>query len=228
MISTSEDAALNGAPKSVAAKKPKAGRMAGIVQIVVPQIDIRMMKIKLVGDSSLVTHAWSEKAKRMMLDKQMKVAMPEREAKDPHADFVSGIYAMTDEKDESGVPLKCGAPTIAFKAAAVDACSFVSGVTKVEARGAFHVPGDLVEIKGDRPVMREDMVRVGMGTADIRHRPEFVNWHVELMVRYNASVLSPDQIVNLFNVAGFAIGVGEHRPECNGSWGMFHVARGGE
>jgi len=71
--------------------------------------------------------------------------------------------------------------------------------------------------------MREDMVRIAMGTADIRYRGEFKQWKVRLLVRYNASVLSPAQIYNLFNLAGFGVGVGEGRPEKNGSWGMFHV-----
>jgi hypothetical protein len=30
--------------------------------------------------------------------------------------------------------------------------------------------------------------------------------------------------VNLFNTAGFAIGVGEWRPQRDGSYGMFHIA----
>ena len=63
-----------------------------------------------------------------------------------------------------------------------------------------------------------------MGTTDIRIRGEFPEWSTELTVRYNASTLQPEQIINLFNVAGFAIGVGEHRPQKDGSNGMFHVA----
>ena len=31
-------------------------------------------KIRIIGDSPLIVHAWSEKAKRMMLEKQMKKA----------------------------------------------------------------------------------------------------------------------------------------------------------
>jgi hypothetical protein len=53
------------------------------------------------------------------------------------------------------------------------------------------------------------MVRVGMGTADIRYRGEFKTWSATVTVRYNARVLSADQVVNLFNTAGFAVGVGE-------------------
>jgi hypothetical protein len=72
--------------------------------------------------------------------------------------------------------------------------------------------------------MREDMVKIAMGTADLRYRGEFSDWHARLLVRYNANVLSESQILNLINVAGFAVGVGEWRPEKDGMNGMFHVA----
>src|SRR5262249_15901195 len=98
---------------------------------------------------------------------------------------------------------------------------------KVAARQAFHVVGELVQIHGE-PEMREDMVRVGMGAADIRYRAEFKQWKVCLSIRYNARVLTDEQIINLFNTAGFAGGVGEWRSEKDGSFGLFHVAMNDE
>jgi hypothetical protein len=97
-------------------------------------------------------------------------------------------------------------------------------VTKVMLRGAFHVIGELTPLilEAD-PEMREDMVRVGMGTADLRYRPEFSKWAVDLYVRVNTRVLSRDQLTYLFNQAGFSAGVGEWRPEKDGSFGLFHV-----
>ena len=35
-------------------------------------VEIKKVKIKIIGDSPLIVHAWSEKAKRMMLEAQMK------------------------------------------------------------------------------------------------------------------------------------------------------------
>lgn len=184
-------------------------------QISIPAMNIQAAIITLVGDSPLICHRWSEKAKREMLGKQMKVAKAAKEAKDPERDYLDSLYRHPD----GGY----GFPAVAFKAAAVDACSHVADITKVEARGAFHVVGEFVKIEG-APSPREDMVRIGMGTADIRFRGEFKDWRAEVAVRYNANVLSIDQIVNLFNTAGFAIGVGEWRPQKDGSFGMFHVA----
>lgn len=201
------------------------------VGIELPKLDIRLMEVTVIGDSPLIVHAWSEKAKREMLQKQMKTAKQAKEAKDPKADFESSLYRLGDGY---------GFPSVGFKAAAVTACTSVAGITKVAARQAFHILGEdvdvngafdgtkarvnLVRIAGCEPSMREDMVRVGMGTADLRYRGEFADWHAKLLVRYNANVLSESQILNIINVAGFAVGVGEWRPERDGMSGMFHVA----
>ena len=71
--------------------------------------------------------------------------------------------------------------------------------------------------------MREDVVRLMGTTADLRYRGEFKTWKAVVTVRHNPSVLSREQVCNLFNVAGFAIGIGEWRPQKDGSFGMFHV-----
>lgn len=186
--------------------------------IELPRFDLRTMNVKLVGDAPLICHAWSHKAKTEMLHKQMKKAKEAKAAKNPEQDFRDSLYP----HPEGGY----GFPAVAFKAAAVDACSHVDGITKVEARGAFHISGDLMKIIADEPIMREDMVRVGMGTADIRYRGQFTAWAVNLPIRFNAGVLSAEQIVHLFNIAGFGIGVGEWRPQKDGMFGLFHVARG--
>lgn len=184
------------------------------VEIALPQIEIHRMKI-LVGDSPLIVHKWSEKAKKEMLDKQMKVAKTGKAAKDPERDFKESLYLHPD----GGY----GFPSIAFKSAAVSACRFTDGTKMTVARGAFHVEGEFIKILGDKPVMREDMVRVGMGTADLRYRGEFKKWSADIPVSYNRHALSAEQIVNLFNLAGFGVGVGEWRPEKNGMNGRFHV-----
>ena len=108
------------------------------------------------------------------------------------------------------------------------ACTSIGSVTKVAARQAFHVEGEMVEIIGPPPSMREDVARVGMGTADLRYRGEFTPWSVELTVKFNSGLMSAEQVVNLFETAGFAVGVGEWRPERDGPFGRFHVARDGE
>ena len=89
-------------------------------------------------------------------------------------------------------------------------------------RGAFHVIGEMVTLNGE-PSMREDMVRLPNRSADIRYRGQFVEWSATVPLQVNTSSLSIEQIANLFYIAGFAVGVGDWRPEKNGQYGRFEV-----
>ena len=200
---------------ATATAKKKTTEQVGIS---IPQIAIQRLMVKVIGDSPLITHAWAEKAIRQIKDKQAKKATKGKEARDPEADYQAAVYRTDD-----GVPAM---PSVAFKSAAVSACRDLD-MKMTEARGRFHVEGEFIEIIGE-PRMREDMVRVGMGTADIRYRPEFVKWSAILPITYNSTQISPEQIINLLNVAGFGVGVGEWRPEKNGQYGRFHVASDNE
>jgi hypothetical protein len=210
------------------AKAPKKENLG----IELPALDLQMMEVTIIGDTSLIVHQWSQKARGEMLSKQLKEARGAKEARDPVADFEASMYQFTD----GGY----GFPSVAFKNAAVTAGTSVAGLTKIAARQAFQILGEemdivgafegsksrvnLVRIGGAEPQMREDMVKVGMGTADLRYRAEFPKWFARIVVRHNANVLSQAQILNLINTAGFAVGVGEWRPERDGQNGMFHVA----
>lgn len=197
----------------MASATQKAPETSGIS---IPPIEIKAYVFRFVGDSPLICHAWSAKAKLEMLDKQMGKARGKKEPKNPQLDYEQAFY-----RTEDGAP---AFPTIAFKAAAVNAARQVEGLTMTFLRGAFHTVGELVKIEGE-PRMREDMVRVGMGTADIRYRPEFVDWAVDMKVRLNTRSLTLEQLIHLFNQAGFSVGVGEWRPEKDGRNGMFHVEK---
>lgn len=190
-----------------------AKAQGSVVQL--KQLRLQEVTIGLVGDSPLIMHAWSQKSKQMMLDKQMQVATSGKVAKDPQRDFEESIYT-----DEDGLP---AFPSVAFKAAAVDA-AIAMDFKKTNLRQSFHIKGDMVPILGDAPTPREDMVRIGMGTADIRFRAQFKRWGTLLPVVFNTALLSIDQLVHLFNAGGFGIGVGEWRPQKDGQFGRFRIA----
>jgi hypothetical protein len=94
-------------------------------------------------------------------------------------------------------------------------------------RGSYFLKtefGDMAEIKGSIPEIREDMVRIGMGSADLRYRGEFKNWHMDLILEYNASGdMTLEQILNVINAGGYTCGIGEWRPEKDGSFGKYHI-----
>lgn len=203
--------------------------------IVIPALDIRRAKITIVGDTPLIIHAWDEKAKQEMLDKQMKKATTKgKQAKNPVALFINSLYWLSgkpdqDEETEEGFEKAIsngatfGFPSTGVKAAAV-AAGYRSGITKnlVSANALFHIDGEFVKIDGI-PTIREDMVKIGMGVADIRYRGEFKEWRSIFEVKYNAGAITLEQIVNLINLGGFACGIGEWRPEKGGQFGMYHV-----
>lgn len=218
----------------------KKAEEAQAVAFELPKIDVRMITVEVVGDSPLVVHKWSEKAKKEMLDKQMKKASKGKEAKDPEMDYYESMYWLNDmpeeptkadyEKALKSGKARFGFPSIAFKACAIDAGYQQGAIAKkTTARGAFHIDDEFVEIKAI-PQMREDMVQVGgiSKVADIRYRAEFPNWRATITIKYNATAISPEQILNLLNLGGFANGVGEWRPSRDGNFGRFHVAAQGE
>lgn len=183
-----------------------------MAEMLLPKPNIERLTIHVEGTSPLICHAWSEKAKKQMLDKQMKKAKQAREAKDPEREFKESLYPHPD----GGY----GFPSVAFKAAAVRAGTYAD-MKMTYLRGAFHVIGELVPIVGE-PQPREDMVKVQM-TTDIRYRGEFPEWSADVPMELNASALSVEQLASLFMTAGFAVGVGEWRPERNGQNGRFSV-----
>jgi hypothetical protein len=88
-------------------------------------------------------------------------------------------------------------------------------------------PGsDLVQITHatSDPYMRSDQGRnPNSGGAVVIHRGAFSKWSMEFMIRYNASVLSIEQVATLFMWAGFSVGIGEWRPEKGGTYGQYEV-----
>lgn len=216
-----------------------ATKKANTEVIEIRPIEIKKVTIRIVGDTPLIMHAWSEKAKRMMLEAQMGVAKgKKKEAKNPVDDFIRSMYWITPMPEDGTMEsfeeaiangARFGFPVTAFKQAAISAAYRMGWAKdKMSMRGAFFIDSDengMIEIHSDTPEMREDMVKVGMGTADIRYRGEFKNWYADLTISYNANgQYSLENIVNIINAGGYVCGVGEWRPERDGQNGMFHVA----
>lgn len=213
-----------------------------MVAIEIQPVQLVTTPIRIVGTSPLIVHAWSHKAKQEMLDKQMgKTKATKKAAKDPVEDFIESAYWISGKPEEHTMEAfekavangaRWGFPVTAIKQAAASASSRNDiGIPMTKIRGAFFIEGigeDMLgEIKGSVPTMREDMVRVGgmTKTADIRYRAQFNDWYMDLRITYNANgAISFEQIVNLINLGGFTCGMGEWRPEKDGSYGMYKVA----
>ena len=224
-----------------------AVKKTSMVTINAPEFEV--VEFKIVGDTPLIVHAWDEKAKRMMLEKQMgKAAKTKHEIKVPTNDFINSLYWLT-EKPQNGIDdadaqanfdaaIAAGAK-FGFSLGGIKQ-SFITGAARggldvkmTELRGAFFLEGatdasdfDFAEIVGPAPVLREDMVKVGgmSKTADIRYRGEFKQWEIPLKMRINKNgKYSTEQLLNCVTMGGFVTGIGEWRPERDGQYGMFHL-----
>ena len=187
-------------------------------QNIIKKPNIKTIQFDIKGTQPLIMHKWDEKAKKMMLDK-MQMKTVKRDAKDPDREFKNSMYLLSNGKHPKG---PYGFPAVGFKSAAVRAAKQTT-MAMTDARSLFYVvpdDGDLVEIKSDQPVMREDIMRIKQ-TVDIRYRGQFNNWSAKLTVKYNSDSISDEQILNLFELAGFSAGIGEWRMERGGTFGSF-------
>lgn len=173
------------------------------------EFSIREVVIPIVGVSPLIIHAWSEKAKREIADKQ--AGAPRNKKHDPR--IPEQDYEQAKHKSPLGWE---GFPAAGFKAAMIRGAKMIGMVMK-DTQTAFFIKADCEEtqlVRIDGPSrMRTDMVRVGMGSADIRYRPEYPEWSANLIVEFNSGLVSLAQVYQLVKAAGYGCGIGEMRPE---------------
>ena len=165
-------------------------------------------------------HQWSEKAKREMREKQQEGKKTKAREKRVPADEAKAATYTTDDG-------QIGIPGMAFKSALVTAAHKDIGIEKTLVRKALFLvtddPNKVLPIHCSEPTVREDMVRVGMGSADLRYRPEFVEWSCPITLEVDSELLQRDDILALVDRAGFGVGICEWRPEKGGEYGRFEI-----
>lgn len=205
------------APKKATVKKEVEEK-----KFVIPKMDMKTAKITIEGTTPLLVNNFSEKSKKEIEDKYRQKAKIKAVPISKEEEFKNALYYMPNTKTRYGMPAS------GLKLCAVSACRYIEGIPMTIALGAFHVlESPYVEIKG-KPVVDERTVRVGnFGNKKPanRVRPRFDKWECTFTVQYNAGVISAEQILNLYEHAGFSVGLCEHRPEKKGSNGMFRVKR---
>jgi hypothetical protein len=189
----------------------------------------------IVGDTPLITHSWSQKAKLEMLQKQVKATKSGKEARDPERDFVDSLYDMGEGK--------FGFPATGVKNCILSAAHKDKGISRASVLQALFVNAEmvrarpalagaicdmpLVRIHGGKPEMREDMVKIGAGLnkiANLAYRGQFTFWAMKVTGQFNPAVLTAEALSFLVQESGLASGLGEWRNERKGVFGAFHLA----
>lgn len=182
-------------------------------------IDKKVISFTIRGVSPLIQHKWSDKAMKQIRDKQAGKKTKVRETRDPEGEAIAATYFTED--GSYGVPLE------AIKKSIINAAHKDIGIEKTLVRKSLFIksddPGNILKMECDDPILREDQVRVGMGSADLRYRPEFRSWSVRVNAEIDAGNLTVEDLINLTNLAGFGVGLHEWRPEKGGEFGRFEV-----
>jgi hypothetical protein len=129
-----------------------------------------------------------------------------------------------------------GIPASAFRNACIDVCRMV-GFKMTHAKMSIFVESDGLDLVDGTPLVlldapppeRVDMAtRNATGVADIRVRPMWRQWAVNLRIRWDADQFTQSDVVNLIARAGEQVGIGEGRPFSKSSnglgFGTFRVA----
>lgn len=189
---------------------------------------IQSIELTLRGrrGSPLVIHAFSEKAKQEIRDKQQKKAKKTRAERKPEEEFLAARYVDSQGRE-------C-APITALKKSIITAATAFDDLTKVGLRQALFVgsvasPGAAlvpIERPDGKPavgVMREDAVTIGINTRGLAYRPEYAEWQVRVRIEFNPRIVSRAQLLALVDQAGWGVGICEGRPEKMSAlgWGRF-------
>lgn len=189
---------------------------------------IQTLRMTLRGrpGSLLVVHAFAEKAKQEIRDKQQKKAKKAKEERRPEEEFLAARYVDAEGRE-------C-VPVTALKKAIISAATAFDDLTKVALRQALFVsPEDCyggalvpIELHDGSPAvgrMREDAVTIGVNTRGLSYRPEYPEWSLRVSVEYNPRLVSREQLLALVDQAGWGVGICEGRPERSSAlgWGRF-------
>ena len=216
----------------MAVKAKTNNRVADVVgesqsKIQIPALALAQFDVTIEGLTPLITHKFDEKVQKQIEDKQQqKATQRKQEKRNPKAEYLAACYVMPSCKYKAGhAECRYGFPANGIKSSAVSACRYTDLAMTVS-RGVFFVlpqDGQLVEVKFGKMEMVKDSVRLPNKSGDIRYRPYFYDWSITFRIEYNTAVISPSQIVNLLNNAGFGVGIGDWRPETKGVNGRFRV-----
>lgn len=176
--------------------------------------------IRAYPGSTLLMNKMSDETRNSMIDKVTGKAVDKKKIRDLNQECKDRVHYTDDGKP--------GLPATYFKGAIVEAATYDENLNKKIAK-SIQVMGNVIPLvykkQGINKAITYDS---GMSKAPRETwRPEFHEWSCKVDVTFNSNIISPEQIVNLFKLAGAHIGVGAWRPYTlksgGGSHGMFEI-----
>ena len=192
------------------------------VTISPPKFEVLAITIK--GTAPYVQARFSAKSMQAMMAKMQ--AGPtakkgqKRDARDFDADFVNAQHISSEGWN--------GVPAAALRNACIDVCRMV-GFKMTHAKMSIFIEADgfdkvdgapLVKLVAKKPERLDMATRNATGVADIRVRPMWREWSINLRVKFDTDQFSASDTVNLLARAGQQVGIGEGRPYSKSSNGL--------
>jgi hypothetical protein len=192
--------------------------------VVITAPDFRRISLNIRGTAPLVINRFSAKAMEIMRQTQEAGSTAKsKKTRDPK-DF-DALYEGAKHIAGEGWE---GIHAAAFRNAAISACR-ACGFKMTHAKLAFMVEQDGFDRVDGAPLVRltsgeaEPWVaptRNATGVVDLRCRPLYREWEATLRIRYDAGMLTAEDVVNLISRVGLQVGIGEGRPDSKMSAGL--------
>ena len=192
----------------------------------------RRVKIRLDGTAPYVQARFSAKAMQAMKSKQEAGSTAKKGSKKDPRDFDEDFRQAQHISSEGWN----GVPASAIRNACIDVCRMV-GFKMTHAKMSIFVEADgldaidgmpLIKLDAGKPEKTEMMTRNATGVADIRVRPMWRKWSLNVVIRFDEDQFTISDVYNLMARAGAQVGIGEGRPFSKSSnglgFGTFEVA----
>lgn len=191
--------------------------------ITIKPLQQMVMRFKLKGVSPFMQLRFSQKAMNKMKATQ-EAGSTSKSKKNREARDFDDDCEQAKHKFEDGT---CGIPAAAFRNAMISACRTV-GFKMTLAKLSVFVLADGLDVVDGVPLVRIHgtpeksvmQVRNATGVCDLRARPLWREWSVDLRVSFDRDQFTPTDVFNLLRRAGMQVGVGEGRPDSKQSPGM--------
>ena len=200
-------------------------------RVTIKPANLQTVEFKIVGTAPLCLHAFSQKALIQMQETQEAGSTARtkrtRKARDFDADYEGAKYVSPEGW--------LGMPAGAFRSAMIDSCR-LCGFKMTHAKLSVFVLADGIDAREFKPLVRIygeptkliAPARNDNGSCDLRSRPIWSEWSINLRVRYDADQFTLEDVSNLLNRSGEQVGVGEGRHNSRDSngcgWGTFRIA----
>lgn len=204
--------------------------MATSQTLTVPAPNLQVAMFTIRGTAPLVQNKFSQKARETIRQTQSEGSTAKGKKKREPKDFAALYEGSMHRAREGWYGIHAGA----FRNAMISACRTV-GFAMTKAKLAVFIVADgidkddgtpLVRIQGE-PRQHEGMVRNATGVCDLRVRGMFEEWEAQLRVRFDADMLTLNDVANLLSRVGMQVGIGEGRPDSKASggvgWGTFEI-----